>query len=107
MEAVTITGHSGPVKAGTDPIVLECQVTGAVPTATIEWTENGSVLSGEDGTTLSVPKTVGNSGNAYGCRAYNDLDTTGKSDEVTIDVRGEICPFIHGGESCVFKHLAC
>ena len=88
MEAVAITGHSGPVEAGADPIVLECQVTGAVPTATIEWTERGSVLSGEDGTTLEVPKTVVNRGNAYGCRAYNDLDTTGKSDLITIDVRG-------------------
>ena len=55
----------------------------------IEWTENGSVLSGEDGTTLNVAKTVSNSGKTYGCRAHNDLDTTGKSDSVTIDVRGE------------------
>lgn len=88
VETVVLSGYSGPYEADGSDLILECQVTGAIPPATIEWTEDGTVIPRETGTTLTVARTVDNDNKVYRCRAYNEADRTGKSDQVTTVIQG-------------------
>ena len=78
---------SGPLTAGQTGFSLSCDVTGTenlnTPTFTYQWRRNGGVISGQQGSTLSLsPLTASNAGE-YNCSVT--VSSTSLSSTVTVN----------------------
>ena len=83
---------SGPLTAGQTGFSLSCDVTGTenlnTPTFTYQWRRNGGVISGQQGSTLSLsPLTASNAGE-YNCSVT--VSSTSLSSTVTVNSNTDI-----------------
>ena len=83
---------SGPLTAGQTGFSLSCDVTGTenlnTPTLTYQWRRNGGVISGQQGSTLSLsPLTASNAGE-FDCSVT--VNSTSLSSTVTVKSNTDI-----------------
>ena len=93
-------GSSGPLTAGQTGFSLSCDVTGTdnlnTPTLTYQWRRNGGVISGQQGSTLSLSTLVASNAGEYNCSvtvsstSLSSILTVNSSNTATVSIQGRL-----------------
>ena len=88
-ESVSVTGYDGPYLA-TNVVTLTCDYVDGYPAADIAWYRDGSVISGETMTTLTLTLADSDHDAVFTCEASNDVSAVASSNSVTMEIDSEL-----------------